>query len=390
MNEAPAMPSEAAVGAFLDELYSAAIFPQRWTDVVSGFRDLWKDDFGEILTHMTLIDLEAGRTDHSIICGADPELVRLGSEHYFSQDIYVQAGHSKFMEAVRGGKEQLVIVSDELIPRRDLESTEFYNDFLRPFRVTDMLGATSVVGPNKLINLVVNPIDSRPVSDADVDLVTRLLPHVDRACRMSIKLGYSQAGSAAAYMWESSPLPVMVVQQGRLTYANQAAERVLKASAIVTRSGAGLRFMDESANNAMKELARLRRPGEATAARQVAMEIHDDAGEAWMLQVVRLNPPAEDLVARLFGVSPGVFVMLSPLSSASALRAGAISSIASFTAVETEILHALVDGKTMRQIASESGRSEATIRWHVRNLLSKSGSKSTTDLIRFASLLVPL
>lgn len=384
------MASEAAVSTFLDTLYGAAIAPGQWPSAVNSFRDLLRDDIGNVMTHLVLIDTANGTPSHNLISGADPELIELGAKYYFEKDTWAHAGREKFMEAFRRGEDRLVVVSDELIAREDLERTEFQNDFLKRFGLTDMMCATSIVDQSRILNLVANPIESRKFEQSDKDLVLKLLPHVDRAFRLSSNLGFAQAGSAAAYMWDCSPLPVMVVQQGRLTYANQAAERVLKASAIVTRSGAGLRFMDESANNAMKDLARLRRPGEATAARQVAMEIHDDAGEAWMLQVVRLNPPAEDVVARLFGVSSGVFVMLSPLSSASSLRAGAISSIASFTAVETEILHALVDGKTMRQIASESGRSEATIRWHVRNLLSKSGSKSTTDLIRFASLLVPL
>lgn len=383
------MPSELAVGTFLDELYSAAIDPQRWTDAVSGFRNMWREDFGEVLTHMTLIDLEEGRTDHSIICGADPDLVRLGSEHYFRQDIYAQQGHARFVNAARSGRRQLVLLSDEIIPRRELEATEFYNDFLRPFGISDMLGATSIVAPNKLINLVVNPIGSRLASQADRDLVLRLLPHVDRACRISIRLGHRQAGSAVAHLWDKSALPVMVVQQGRLTYANAAGERVLQGSGVVARSGVGLRFTDETATAALKDLARPARPGEVARARQAALVLLDDKGESWMLQLVRINPPAEDAVARLFGAGSGVFVVLSPLSSASALRAGSIASIASFTAVETEILHALVDGRTTRQIAGATGRTEATVRWHIRNLLSKSGSRSTTDLIRFASMLLP-
>jgi DNA-binding NarL/FixJ family response regulator len=108
-----------------------------------------------------------------------------------------------------------------------------------------------------------------------------------------------------------------------------------------------------------------------------------------MIQLVRLEPPRQDITARLFSVDPGVFIMLTPLNSVATLRAGSIDSIAKFTAVEKELLHALVDGRTIQQIARQTGRSEATLRWHVRNLLSKSGLRSLTDLIRFASLLMP-
>ncbi|MCF6326431.1 MAG: LuxR C-terminal-related transcriptional regulator [Devosiaceae bacterium] len=41
------------------------------------------------------------------------------------------------------------------------------------------------------------------------------------------------------------------------------------------------------------------------------------------------------------------------------------------TSAETGILSGLLQGKSLRQIASDSGRSYGTVRWHVRNLLNK-------------------
>jgi DNA-binding CsgD family transcriptional regulator len=183
----------------------------------------------------------------------------------------------------------------------------------------------------------------------------------------------------------------MVVQQGSLTYSNGAAGRLLRGSGVVVRSGSGLLFTDENANAALRQLTRsdFTSASEANRSRQVAIQIHDSRGEGWMVQMVRLNSPRRDFVAQLFSVDPGVFIMLTPLNAVSAIRAGSIDSLARFTAVEKELLHALVDGRTIQQIARQTGRSEATLRWHVRNLLSKSGLRSLTDLIRFASLLMP-
>jgi len=41
------------------------------------------------------------------------------------------------------------------------------------------------------------------------------------------------------------------------------------------------------------------------------------------------------------------------------------------TEAETGVLTSLLQGKSLRQIASDSGRSYGTVRWHVRNLLNK-------------------
>jgi DNA-binding CsgD family transcriptional regulator len=385
------MPSDAAVSTFLDELYDAAIFPQRWPDAVAGFRNLLNEDVGNVITHLTVVDAAAGSHSHNMVSGADSDMISQGNKYYLDQDLYAIAGYRKIKEMMRKGEERLVLVSPEALEPRDLLSTEYYHDFLRPYGLTDMMCAVSFVDQSKLFTLVANPIHSRTFEQQDKDLVLQLFPHIDRAFRMSVKLGYAQAGQAVAYLWENSELPVMVAQQGRLTYANQAAERVMRTSGILARSGGGLTFIDESANAALRSLARAPRPvhAEPDRPRQAAMELHDRNGEGWMLQMVRMNPPRQDASAQLFSIDPGVFVMLTPLSTASAVRAGSIDSIATFTAMEKELLHALVDGQSIQQIASRTGRSEATLRWHVRNLLSKSGLKNMTDLIRFASLLMP-
>lgn len=385
------MASEAAVAAFLDDLFDAAIFPERWPDAVEGFRRLMNGVVGNVSSHLNVVDLETGLPSHNWISGVDPELVKRGTEYYFKQDKWVDASFQRVRQGMRQGEDSLVICSSELLQPGELQSTEFYQDFLRPFDVVDMMCATSVVGQTKMLSLVANPIDARPFDMRDKELLQSLQPHIDRAFRLSVKLGLAEAGKAVSYLWENSELPVMVVQQGRLTYANPAAERLLCLSRIVARSGAGLLFAADEANAALRSLARHERAsaGEAPGLRQTAMQLHDPSGERWTLQLVRLNPPRQDLATRLFSIDPGVFVMLTPMNAASVMRAGSIGSIARFTAVEKQLLHDLIDGRTIQQIASLTGRSEDTLRWHVRNLLSKSGLSSMTELIRFASLLMP-
>jgi len=383
--------SDAAVAAFLDDLFDAAIFPERWPDAVEGFRRLMNGVVGNVSSHLNVINLDTGLPSHNWISGVDPELVKRGTEYYFQQDKWVDASFQRVRQGLRQGEDKFVIFSSELLQPGELQSTEFYQDFLRPFDVIDMMCATSVVGQSKMFSLVANPIDSRPFDSQDKELLQTLQPHIDRAFRLSAKLGFAEAGKAVSYLWENSELPVMVMQQGRLTYANPAAERVLRMARIVARSGAGLLFAEDEANAALRKLGRHESAGEGEAPglRQTAMQLHDSAGERWTLQLVRLNPPRQDLATRLFSLDPGVFIMLTPMNAASTLRAGSIGSIARFTAVEKQLLRDLIDGRTIQQIARQSGRSEDTLRWHVRNLLSKSGLGTMTELIRFASLLMP-
>lgn len=385
------MPTEASVGSFLDRLYDAAVMPGGWPDAVREFGHLMAGEVGNVMSHMTVLDIQSGQVSHNMIFGADPELVRQGTAYYFRKDVHAAAGEKHFLEALRQGQTRVALVSSEMIPADELHETEYYQDFLRPFGVNDMLCASALVGGTRIVNMVANPLGTRQFERGDKELVTTLLPHIDRAFRMSLSLGHDSTTRAAAALWDASALPVMIVQERGLAYANAAASALLAQSSIIRRSGRGPVFDDEKANAALRDLTVRRRTehGTATGTRQAARLIQDGKGESWMLQMVRMNAPREDLLGHLFSLDPGTLVMLTPLNAVSATRTGSLDSLAGFTSVEREILRALVDGQTIRQIARATGRSEATLRWHVRNILEKTGLKSMTDLARFAALLLP-
>jgi hypothetical protein len=161
------MPSEAAIATFLDELYDAAIFPERWPDAVAGFRTLLMDDIGNVVSHMNVIDLATGTPSHNLICGADPELVRQGTDYYFQQDIWVEASYQRATQALRQGQQSLALFSNEITDPEHFKSTEFYQDFLGRFGVVDMMCTASLVDQSKMLSLVVNPVHSRPLERRD-------------------------------------------------------------------------------------------------------------------------------------------------------------------------------------------------------------------------------
>lgn len=385
------MPTEASVASFLDKLYDAAVMPDAWPNAVREFGSLMAGEVGNVMSHMTVLDIQSGQVSHNMIFGADPELVRQGTAYYFQKDVHAAAGSRHFMEALRQGQTRVALVSSEMIPADELLATEYYQDFLRPFGVNDMLCASALVGETRIVNMVANPLGTRQFERRDKELVSTLLPHVDRAFRMSLSLGHDSSVRTAAVLWDASALPVMIVQERGLAYANAAANALLAGSPLIRRSGRGLVFADEAANAALRGLTITRRSEKRSSAqpRQVARLIADGTGGSWMLQMVRMNTPREDLLGRLFSLDPGTLVMLTPLNAVSATRTGSLDSLAGFTGVEREILRALVDGQTIRQISRATGRSEATLRWHVRNLLSKTGLATMTDLVRIAALLLP-
>lgn len=62
--------------------------------------------------------------------------------------------------------------------------------------------------------------------------------------------------------------------------------------------------------------------------------------------------------------------------------AGLLRATFELTRAETDVIEALVRGATVQEIAAATGRSEATLRTHVRAILGKTGARSQTELVR--------
>jgi pimeloyl-ACP methyl ester carboxylesterase/DNA-binding CsgD family transcriptional regulator len=60
------------------------------------------------------------------------------------------------------------------------------------------------------------------------------------------------------------------------------------------------------------------------------------------------------------------------------------------TEAEVEVLRDLVMGQSVKEIATNTGRAEATLRSHVRALLDKTGTRSLTELIRMSLGLIEM
>ena len=53
-----------------------------------------------------------------------------------------------------------------------------------------------------------------------------------------------------------------------------------------------------------------------------------------------------------------------------------------FTAAECHVAVSLAEGKTVRDIAAETGRKESTIYWHLRNIFDKHGISRQAELVQ--------
>ena len=78
-------------------------------------------------------------------------------------------------------------------------------------------------------------------------------------------------------------------------------------------------------------------------------------------------------VSALVVVDPGSDTGVDP---------GVVAESLGLTAAESRVAALLAEGKTVREVASETGRKVSTIRTHVRHIFDKHGIRRQVDLVR--------
>ncbi len=117
-------------------------------------------------------------------------------------------------------------------------------------------------------------------------------------------------------------------------------------------------------------------------------------GRESLIAVTRLKPAASDglVVARVLPVKSSNDAGLALVITSALAWTGGIDGLLQeafgLTPAETEIVRSIAEGKAVRDIAAERGRSIDTVRTQVRSILAKTETHSQQDLVRLALALL--
>lgn len=275
-------------------------------------------------------------------------------------------------------------VVSEVVPRRLFLQSRFYREWMRPQGLRHCVAgfmdrsAHSVAGVG-----VMRREGSRTFGEAEVDLLRRLAPHVQRAIRLLAVRGLSEVERAAAQrIGDALRLgAIFVAGSGQILAASRRATALLAAPGGPHLKDGRLVARTPAETHAFRELiAAATRPRDAA---------KPPVGGALALSRPGDRPPLVVLVSPLRGERaepdwtepPVALVILRapeevPVPSDSELR-----SLFAFTPAEARVARLLTE-RTVEEIAQALDVRVATVRTHVQHLLAKTGSRRQSDLVR--------
>lgn len=164
---------ERATQSLLDALYDAAVDSSHWVDFLKELTRAARSDSAALVLH----DFDNVSSSVAQQFGLSSSGTHLYAQHYYKHDVWTARARESRTPV-------LTTTSEQLCPWSEFRRTEYYNDFLRPNGIAH--GAFSVVksSDSHITSLSIYRGHKGEFTDADLELLQFVTPHVRRAFRV--------------------------------------------------------------------------------------------------------------------------------------------------------------------------------------------------------------
>ena len=364
-------PNQDTVLDLIRLIYEAAGDPHLWPSFLEKLAAAVRATCVALVVH----DLNNGKAQVGADFGLDPAFNSSYTRHYSAINPWV-VGNEDLRTPGR------VLESSEVFPDRELVRTEFYNDFLKPQGLFFSLGGI-VTRENSSSSYVTSlrPHSAGVYEEPESSLLRVLMPHLQCAMRLHQRISALETNlSALTDSIHLLPGGVVIVNsQARILVMNRSAETILAARNGLREGPAGLlasKATESKALQAAIATAVAARDGAINA--PVLIAISRDAFQRPLQVLIAPLPPQ---TAGSHRQSAAVLFITDPDDQCEP-NFGLLRQLFGFTHTESRVAAALMQGKSVTEIASEFRVTLNTIRAHMKQVFAKTDTRRQGELIR--------
>ena len=281
-----------------------------------------------------------------------------------------------------------VVSVRSLFTEEEIKHSCVYNESMSRSKAGDSLNVR-LDGPqgSRIVWSIGDPVGGDGWSSAQVETIRHLLPHLRQFLRLRQTL--VDAGvlrtSVTGLLGTDRTGVIQLNRRGRMMEANDHARALLREpEGLSDRQGllrASVPAEDEKLGGLLtRALPFLGGPGTGG-----SMTV--SRANSLPKLVLHVSPAIEDETnprrSRI-----GAFVLVIDPTSRTGIERDRVGAILGLTAAESLVAVSLARGKTIREIAAMTGRSPATIRWHIKHIFAKHGLSRQVELVQLVTSLV--
>lgn len=263
-------------------------------------------------------------------------------------------------------------VAEDMLPRADFQKTEFYNDFWRECGETG-IGMTLLKSEGRVFNIsssiaIGEPEDNRVFAN----LLTRLAPHLHRAVvYFDSAMGPKPISEMDGRLFDAIGVGVVMVGRGgKLVSATDLGTQALESGRFLRLGFQGnVEISDPDARSRLTRMLADREEDE----RQQVLTV-----EGTKLTFIKLRKARTSY----FFDAPELAVIIETPTPTVQVGDFVLRERFGLTKAEIRILHGLIQGTSINELAINANRSRETIRSQVKSIYAKTGARSQVELFR--------
>lgn len=342
---------------------------------------LWAGISGRIATafEATSAVLKVHDADHGIhMLETTPNMVVAPhledwAQHWHQHDLWVQRSVSFGISRI--------VTSDDLVTPEEQARSGFYQEWLPHLDIHHMIGAVfSAENGGVGVIGIHRPPQARPFDATDRQATAMLLPHLERAMRISHRLGtLSSARDAAFRSFDALDAGVIIADaSGRVRHVSSVAEAMLaRNSQLMLRDG---RLCAPAPALQTQLAGALRATIDVAAGRGLSlpatMRIDREARPAWSVAVSPLTPRSTHT-----GWEEPLALILLRDPEYPPYRIDQLRAIYGLTQMEAVTAAALACGQSLQAIGLDLEIGIGTVRTHLKQVMLKTGTNRQAEAV---------
>ena len=276
-----------------------------------------------------------------------------------------------------------VVRAVDLYTEQELQTSPTYNELLSRASGQDGLNVRLAEPDGSHIAWVsADPVAPDGWEFTQVMLFKGLLPHIRQFVR--IRQALAGAGALDASVTELLDNPrigvIHLARRGRIVAANDWARAMLRHGDTLSDRGGELRARVPADHTRLERLVAAALPSAGVAVSGSMMLRRTSVTPPLVVHVKPVVAPQMDFGAQRVAA----LVLLVEPGRQSRIDPSLVAETLGLTPAESQIAVWLTEGKTVREIAVETGRQERSIHWHLRQIYHKLDISRQADLVRLA------
>ncbi len=362
------MKIDSAFSELVGAIYQGPLEDEPW----QGFLALLRDEMDAVTTTLMLRPPSSGDRGVLRILGGRSEGIARYQESLFALD--------PFIELPPGEVKSLL----EFISEEEWLDSELYKVCMEPAGMFDSLGVDMVVpGEMEACLRVARSREAKRFSSSDKALVRAIVPHLERAIRLHVRLNKIESERAlyAGAVEQLSLATILLDENGAVLSCNRMAEQLVEREPEVRIVDGQLCVGNADTTAELQRLIGviLEQQQQGGAAVAEAMCIPREGDYADLGLVLRPVPVTEWSEGR--GV-PTVAIFISDPECGAEAPVQVITRLFGFTPTEAQLSLLLADGLSLDEASEALGISRNTARTHLRAIFNKTGVSRQTLLVR--------